>query len=168
MKVIVMSGVSGSGKSTYARKLLGLDSEYYLGLCTRAQGPRALVSADLYFMNPSDEYVFDRAKIGEAHAECFRNFIELLQKNRFTTVVVDNTNTTVEEIAPYMAGAAAYGYEAEIVTVCPEFATDSYFKLCAARNAHGVPLDVIVQQHLRIYQRRLPNRWKHKQIVLDG
>jgi adenylate kinase len=52
--VVVMSGVSGSGKSTYAEKLL-----------EQSQGVK--VSTDHFFM-VGNEYKFDPSKLGEAHA----------------------------------------------------------------------------------------------------
>jgi predicted kinase len=64
-----------------------------------------------------------------------RAVIEALAAGR--NVVVDNTNTTNEEVAPYLLVAAAYGATARIVRVScdPETAWK--------RNTHGVPYAVV-------------------------
>ncbi len=76
------------------------------------------------------------------------------------TVVVDNTNTTTEEIAPYYAVARAYGYDVELVTLLVDVET------AAARNAHGVPMRNIEAMHRRLDQRELPRFWKLEQKTI--
>lgn len=93
-KVIILSGISGSGKSTYGRKLL--EGALWTSVC----------SADDYFMVGS-EYRFDASKLSLAHGQCFKKFIDLL-KGGDQVVVVDNTNTSVVEIAPYVLGGQAW------------------------------------------------------------
>ena len=153
--VIVMSGVSGSGKSTVADRW-GADwmqqhpaSHYYI------------VSADDYFMIESEsgglEYHFDASKLTPAHANCFRRFLGALERGT-PLVMVDNTNTTVEEIAPYMLGAEAYGYQPMLHTIA--CFTKEEVKVCAARNSHGVPEQVVMAQQRRLQERRVPYRWR--------
>lgn len=104
-KVIVLSGISGSGKSTLCEDLLN-----------GSQGVK--VSADHFFMKQG-EYIFDAARLGEAHADCFRHFIHFLQTKSVDTVLVDNTNCSSDEISPYMLAASAFEWEAEIRTLVP-------------------------------------------------
>lgn len=118
--IFILQGVSGSGKSTTAGKLADAEN---------------ICSADDFFMQDG-KYHFDPSKLGAAHGACLRKFVSLLllnaQKGR--PIVVDNTNTTVGEIAPYYSLAEAYGYKPVIVTVeCDPV-------VAAARNTHGVPL----------------------------
>jgi len=113
-QVVVLRGLPGSGKSTVAHKLGG-----------------TVVSADDLFETP-EGYRFDPARIGEAHNACFRTFIEALQAGH-PRVVVDNTNTMVAEIAPYMLAAGAYGYEAKILEV------QCSVEMALERNVHEVP-----------------------------
>lgn len=127
--VIVMQGISGSGKSTYAKKLL-------------EQNPNGeLVSADLYFMN-GGEYKFDSSKLGEAHKSCMRNFLNLVIG--YGIIIVDNTNTQLWEMAPYIQVGAAYGHEVRVVRcICPS-------AIAAGRNLHGVSEKVIMGMERRL------------------
>jgi predicted kinase len=138
-KVIIMCGVSGSGKSTY------IQNNHMV--CR-------VVSADTYFMK-SGKYVFDVMQLGEAHSECLRNFIELCQ-NGEDKIIVDNTNTTIEEIAPYYAIAKAYGYEVELVKMNIEI------EIAANRNLHGVPYLSIRAMDNRIREMKTPRYWDIK------
>lgn len=137
IKVIILSGIPGSGKSTYAA----------------ASGERTVVcSADHYF-EKSGSYRFDPSKLGEAHAECLRRFVDTLSAGTADTLIVDNTNTTALELAPYVAVCAAFGVVPRLVTVeCdPEVAYQ--------RNQHGVPLAGIQAAARRLRERQLPPFW---------
>lgn len=150
-RVIVMSGVSGSGKSTRAQKLVA------------SQNDSTIVSADNFFIAQDGVYRFDHSKLSDAHAACFRAFLSALQRN-VKLVVVDNTNTTAVEIAPYILGAQSHFYAVEIITVmCKK---DSDVMVAAKRNSHGVPFEGVRAQHLRLVQRRLPPFWKN--IVVNA
>ena len=92
-KVTLLRGISGAGKSTYA-------ATNYPGAF--------VVSADSFFTF-ADGYKFNPTRLGEVHGLCLLNFLDAAQRGR--NVVVDNTNITVEEIAPYYALAEAYGRE---------------------------------------------------------
>jgi tRNA uridine 5-carbamoylmethylation protein Kti12 len=126
MRVIIMQGASGSGKSTHVQELM-IQIFRDTGITAR------VCSADHFFMDGS-EYKFDPTKLGEAHASCMRKFTqELVAEDNSKVLIVDNTNTSKVEMAPYVAVAAAYGATVEIVRcVAPA-------DVCASRNAHGVP-----------------------------
>ena len=100
-QVKILSGVSGSGKSTFGR---GLRADL-------------TVSADDFFVTSDNKYNFDPSKLGQAHAACFREYIHALTNLGDTLVVVDNTNTTESEISPYVLGASAFGWNVEIITI---------------------------------------------------
>ena len=145
MKVIILRGVSGSGKSTYAKT-------HY---------PDAVVfSADNYFM-VDGLYTFIPANLGKAHAQCLRHFVHVVSRRRNAdeTVVVDNTNTTVAEVAPYAALALAYGCELEVVTL------NAYAQQAFERNLHGVPFLTVVRQAARLLEEKLPAWWPQRTVV---
>lgn len=125
--VIILAGPSGAGKSTLARKLGG-----------------TIVSADAYFMRDG-EYVFDPKQLAQAYAACLRNFVCMVQEGM--SVIVDNTNTTIAEIAPYAAIAQAYERPVTVLVVESEATAEEL----ARRNAHGVPAHVIEEQRRRLF-----------------
>lgn len=149
MLLTILSGLSGSGKSTYIKHCCG---------------SAVVCSADNYFMSDG-EYRFDVSKLSQAHGACFKGTIDALQKGE-DHVVIDNTNTSNEEIAPYVLAAQAFGYEVEIVTlVAPKGMTEGdYIAACAERNAHNVPAAGIAGQAQRIASRRLMPWWKSETV----
>ena len=120
MKVYILRGISGAGKSTFA------------GYLKHTEDDVLVCSADSYF-ETEDGYKFDSRKIEDAHKHCLRTFIDGVQK-RWSVIVVDNTNITYQKFHAYVVIAEAFDYEVEIVTITvePEVAAD--------RTQHGVPL----------------------------
>lgn len=154
-QVIVLRGVAGSGKSHYCN-YLKTNAE---GLFNTSADNVKVVSADNFFVKLGNgTYKFDPAKLSEAHAECFREFISALMSG-VNVVIVDNTNTTTMEISPYMLGASAYGYEAEVQTVQCDV------ELAASRNTHGVPLEGVKAMAERMADCKLPPWWKTSLIM---
>jgi len=149
VKVIVLSGVSGSGKSTIAKAL----TADVVGAVT--------VSADSFFGDgPKYAQNFRIDLLGEAHNACFRSFMDALL-TKAPLVVVDNTNSREVEIAPYMLAASAYGYAAVVLRVAcvPEVAV--------ARNTHGVPREVILKMAKRLDALKLPPWWTVEVVSRD-
>lgn len=146
MKVDILRGIPGAGKSRFVR----------------GQYPGATVlSTDDYFVGADGVYWFNPADIGLAHGRCFRLFIEALQRGD-SQVVVDNTATSIAEIAPYVLGSQAYGYDAEIITLRCDPA------VAASRNVHGVPVAAIhkMAEALEAGTLALMPWWQHRVIEL--
>jgi predicted kinase len=143
MRVIIMAGVPGSGKSTWIKE----------------NHPDAIVcSADDYFVGLGRN--FDPSKLGEAHGECVRKFIDVVSGNIMALedpiLIVDNTNTTVLEMAPYVAIASAYGVPVEIVEMdCP-------VGLAAKRNIHNVPMRTCLRMGDNLMSLEIPPYWNVK------
>lgn len=155
-KMVILRGVSGSGKTHYALQYAeknGMD---------RRNMRDWHVSADSYFVEPEPTedghyewtYRFDPSKLGEAHCDCFRRAIYLVRRGT-PCVVVDNTNTTAAEIAPYYLLGESYGYDVEIVLVWPPSN-----EIAAARNCHGVSIERIRDMSRAILTEKLPPWWK--------
>jgi predicted kinase len=143
--VKIMRGISGSGKSTYARKLCE-DA-------TARDEKSVICSADDYFLGPNG-YKFDAAKLGAAHSWCLRNFIQWLQEAEHDLVVVDNTNLNLEDISPYVAVGTALHYDVEIIQV------NTPPEVAAGRNIHGVSRSHVIDMHKRLTNIKLPFRFK--------
>lgn len=160
-KVIILSGASGSGKSTFARSFS----------CT-------VCSADTFFTSPDGTYDFNPNELDRAHADCFRHFLGSLEGTD-ETVVVDNTNTRLEELTPYVLAAHAFCIKPKIITVFPwQFAPlirgatpsernyamneEQLIQFLFNRNTHGVPQNTIGRQLHNLRRRILPHRWQHE------
>lgn len=101
MKVIILRGISGAGKSTWAKK-------HY---------PNAVIaSADDYFLQEDGSYDYDLDQIDDAHEACYQIFVKALLSKE-PLIVVDNSNVTVWEISPYVMPARSFGYEVEVLTL---------------------------------------------------
>lgn len=143
MKVTILRGLPGSGKSTLIAK----------------EFPDAtVVSADHYFVDEAGVYRFDPARLKDAHGACLREFIHHVRGGNPRTIVVDNTNVCAWEMAPYAATAQAYGYEFEIVTI--ECDVETALK----RNVHGVPEETIRRMADRLKTEELPPFWPHRRV----
>ncbi len=142
MKLVILRGIPGSGKSTVA-----------------ASYPGAMIaSADSYYM-VGGEYVFDPSKIAEAQGHSFRQAIAFVLGLR-ETIVIDNTNVTVAEIAPYYLLGQAYGYDVEIVTVICDV------EKASQRNVHGVDSETVKGMALQLDQEtaRFMPWWIHRTL----
>lgn len=96
--LVLMRGVSGSGKSTVAKKIAGKG---------------VVLSTDDLFVKDG-RYEFDPSKIGVNHS-INQSRAETAMKDGISPVVIDNTNTQGWEMKPYVMLADKYGYSVEIV-----------------------------------------------------
>lgn len=135
--VYIMVGASGSGKSTWIKNNV----------------PNALVcSADHFFYNKDGVYNFNPTLLGVAHGDCASKFNNA-NHNGVAQIVVDNTNTRLKEIRPYVRLAKEYG--ANVVFVRFNVAPD----VCATRNSHGVPSEAVQGMYDRCMALELPPEW---------
>ena len=131
-KLVVLRGTSGSGKTTKAKEL--------------AAGKDAVIcSADNFFM-VDGHYKFDAKLLKKAHAQCFSEAQEAINK-RVSLVIIDNTNTQKWEYKKYEELGIAAGYEVEVIVVGS--LDKDQLKVYANRNKHGVSLDIIQKQARR-------------------
>ena len=141
-KVVIMRSISGGGKSTYIRKHF----------------PDAIVcSADHFFDQKDGSYKFNPKLLSVAHKACSMKFGKAL-KDKVPLIVVDNTNTTMREIRPYVMAAKAAGYEVEVIRI------DTPVSVAHQRNSHGVPLASIQ----RMADRMAPAPPEYHEKVVSG
>lgn len=110
-KLIIVRGIPGSGKSTFA-KSLGIPH----------------FEADQYFVGDDGVYRFDFAKLGAAHSWCREQVAKTLFNGE--SVVVSNTSTTLKELRPYFEVGLEHGIVPTVLTMNGNFGS-----------IHGVPED---------------------------
>lgn len=151
-EVIIVSGIPGAGKSSWIRK----NTNPFL---------TEVFSADNYFIDKFGVYCFDSSKLSSAHSLCLRTYTERLihlaeapSGACSLTMVVDNTNTSSWEIAPYYSLAVAYGAPVKILL----FQADP--TKAHRRNIHGVEKDKVEKMAERVSNLKLPSFW-NTQII---
>lgn len=92
--LIILKGVSGSGKSTFANLIA-----YPACICT----------ADDFFIDKDGNYNFDPAKLGQAHKACQAKFDDALKDDIITNIVIANTNTKPSDYKYYVDKAEKAG-----------------------------------------------------------
>ena len=123
----VLRGVSGCGKTTLAKTLA--DSLHHA----------KAVSADDYF-EQEGVYVFDARLLGQAHSQC-RQRVDKMMDLEFSNIILHNTNTTDNEIQPYIELAAHYNYT--VVSLVVENRHGS-------SNVHNVPNKTLERQERKL------------------
>ena len=158
MNVIIMRGIPGSGKSTWIKN---------------NHKPGDIVCSSDHFHMIDGVYQWKPENTKKAHAHCLMKYTQWVNKwwlyeaeydTRINdTCIVDNTNLSVWEIAPYYALAEAYGATVKIVSfkLRPETA-----RLVGGRNVHNVPESTIDQMYLRMAdaERQFPRHWNVEYI----
>jgi predicted kinase len=124
----IVRGIPGSGKSTFAKRLVGEDF--------------LVCEADKYFIDKeTGEYNFDSTKIKEAHKFC-QDTVESYMKDSlandqfYREIAVSNTFTQEWEMRPYFELAKNYGYKVFSVVVENRH---------GGTNQHGVPEEVLTK-----------------------
>ncbi len=124
----IIRGIPGSGKSTFAKMLVGEDF--------------LVCEADKYFIDKeTGEYNFDSTKIKEAHKFC-QDTVESYMKDSlvndqfYREIAVSNTFTQEWEMRPYFELAKNYGYKVFSVVVENRH---------GGTNQHGVPEEVLTK-----------------------
>ena len=117
-KLILIRGVPGSGKSTFAKFIQSLDPTY------------TVWEADQFFIQLDGTYKYDPSRIKEAHEWC-QDCVEqtLLYKG---SVIVANTFVRKRELQPYIDMATEFNIPYSIITMNGRF-----------NSIHSVPASVI-------------------------
>jgi predicted kinase len=117
----ILRGLSGSGKSTVAE----VDYRH-----------STICSADHYFFDAAGKYNFNFSMLGKAHAECKEKCKKAMILGE-ESIVIDNTNSTIREMTPYLTLAKQYKYKVEVIRINRDIDT------CILVNTKGVPENII-------------------------
>ena len=127
--LILVRGVSGSGKSTFAEEFL-----YPTSL---------IISTDDFFMNDGN-YEFNSEFLSDNHKKCIDSVEDYMKDNynyeAISNIVVHNTFTMAWEIEPYKELADKHGYNFFTIIVENRHKSTSI---------HEVPEDIVLKQRER-------------------
>jgi predicted kinase len=128
--LLILRGVSGSGKSTFADFLEFMIDGCEIETCT----------ADDYHYDSDGNYNFKLENLGKAHKWCQDKAQSAMQHN-VRIVIVGNTTTSKEEAQPYIDLAKQYDYR--VVSLIVE-------NLHGNPNIHNVPDFVLDKQKQKL------------------
>lgn len=131
MKLILMRGLPGSGKSTRAKALA---VEYNAVIC----------SADEYFVKMKKDFNFLTLKKAHEWCQCYARIALMEERN----VIIDNTDLTMGDITPYLE--LAKEYDATICVARSNTAWANDTKKCAESTIHGVPVSTIDKMKMKM------------------
>lgn len=140
--LMILRGVPGSGKSTYAAKIMERFSSLYKATTCKC-------SADDYFVGKDGVYRFDASKLFAAHNQCRARALAAMRTG-IDLVIIDNTNTHIKEMKPYLEIAKEFGYIVRVKVIGEN--DEDFIKLCILRNVHGVPAESIKRMAERLKQ----------------
>lgn len=136
MKIVIMRGIPGSGKSFEAKALKAT---------VEALGKTASIrSTDDLFMRDG-VYCFNPASLGFNHNHNVR-LVDQDCRDKIDVIIVDNTNIKQYAIKPYLLIAKEHGYDVELKEI------NTALDVCLKRNAERspdrkVPEDVVRRMH---------------------
>lgn len=133
MRLILMRGLPGSGKSSLAKQFV--------------QSGDIILSTDDFFV-VNGVFTYDGSLIKDAHT-WNQGRARAAMMAGIETVIIDNTFMEAWEMTPYVRMAQDLGYEVEI------HEPDTWWRYdpaeCARRTVHGVP-EIVIRGMQRLWQ----------------
>lgn len=148
--LIIIRGPSGTGKSTIARHLGGVQGINWF-------------ESDMWFTDDQGRYKFDASKLGIAHRWCHNSIEQALQEGH-ETVIVSNTFCPVRDMNGYLVLAAQYGYAVRIIRSPRPWDVLNM----NARNKHSVPRMALDRQLARYVEHPDEEEWADMSIFMES
>ncbi len=141
--IYILRGLPGAGKTRFTKTMPDVD----------------IFSADDYHTF-GGIYKFDPKRAGYAHNECFKAYLaRAIQGKVGRDIIVDNTNTTLMELSPYVRVAEATARDYKIMYFLCDVPTS------IERNIHGVPANTILTMSKNLLTEIVPPFW-NQEVVL--
>lgn len=138
-KLIILRGVSGAGKSTYAKHLVEIYEQAFS--VSKGYGGRVKhIEADQFFYDGLGNYNFDTNKLQHAHNWC-KSTVQAAMSVGLEVIIVSNTSTTEKELEPYIELAEIFDYETTSLVVENRHGNT---------DVHAVPENVKQKQAMRL------------------
>lgn len=134
-KLIIMRAVSGAGKSTRAKELVGNGIIHSTDDIMLEIGEGDYAKAFTMELN-------GRPALGVAHRRNLFRAIDSMKKG-ITPVIIDNTNLRRRDIKPYVKEALKLGFKDENIEIIDLGTNGLTAEELASRNSHGVSLEII-------------------------
>lgn len=103
MEIIILTGLPGVGKSTWANAY-------------PCSGVKVVLCPDDYLL-VDGVYTWSRETNTKAHHQCMKEFTKQVWFGNFDLLILDSTNTRTEYITPYMEIGQAFGYDVRVVLI---------------------------------------------------
>jgi len=140
-ELIIMRGISGSGKSTKAKSLVKEGIIHSTDEVIESFGDyREFFAKMIKAQEEKQENAF--APLHKAHGTNFRNAVNSM-KSGISPVIVDNTNLKANEPKNYVVEALKMGYDDSNIKIVDVGTGGLDAEGLAKRNSHGVPLEKI-------------------------
>jgi predicted kinase len=121
--IYIYRGLPGAGKNTHAESI---DVDHIL-------------DADSYHVEDGD-YCYEETQVGEAHASCFRQYLQLLpQAHTIDSIAVSNTHVERADYTPYVQAAEAFKLGDRVRLIHCKCSIETSVE----RNVHEVPREDI-------------------------
>ena len=138
-RLIILRGVSGAGKSTYAKHLVEIYEQAFSA--SKGYGGRVKhVEADQFFYDDLGNYNFDANKLQHAHGWC-KSTVQAVMSVGLEVIIVSNTSTTEKELEPYIELAEIFDYEITSLVIENRHGN---------KDVHAVPENVKQKQAMRL------------------
>lgn len=145
MQAIIMRGLPGAGKDKFIKEMFSPDDM------------EIFCADDWHTFNGI--YKYDQKRAAYAHDETFKAFTTAVMVEKHKKyLIVNNTNTTLLELNPYMRIAQVFGLQPKIIYIMCDLIT------AMKRNIHSVPPSTILNMHKNLLTEIVPSYWTQEVI----